>query len=337
MNPKRTSQQTRGNIGSAFFELFVNRDLGWMFRPVHQEHDFGIDGYIDVVDAGEVTGASLAVQIKCGTSYVEKRTSGGIRYEGEIKHLNLYSNLRHPVLLIVLDEKGENGWWVPFRLDKSLPTNSPDRWWIEIPDTNVLSSAVATEWKGIAGPTIDVEDRAQEQWAQYELHSFATNLVVGIEKEHVLNCDTTSLFLWQEQLTKTRELMLEKRGKVEFWFQGWGDDSRELYQIEEVVSYFAATLRDGFPWIYWLEPDQLWVGYSLLFACTGSPTVSQADGGFWINHDSASLKKWMQANFDNLNQFAEANSIPDDINIEVSGNLVRFIETQLVSRDTKDG
>jgi hypothetical protein len=44
--------------------LFVNRELGWVFRPVHQENYFGIDGYIDVVESGEITGASLAVQIK---------------------------------------------------------------------------------------------------------------------------------------------------------------------------------------------------------------------------------------------------------------------------------
>ena len=145
MNPKRTRQQAQGNIGSAAFELFVNRDLGWVFRPVHQEYDFGIDGYIDVIDNGEVTGASLAVQIKCGKSYIAKKTPGGIRYDGEIKHLNYYSNLRVPVLLVVFDENGENGHWVVFQLEKSLPAKSDDRWWIEIPETNILQASVEAE------------------------------------------------------------------------------------------------------------------------------------------------------------------------------------------------
>ena len=63
-------------------------------------------------------------------------------------------------------------------------------------------------------------------------------------------------------------MMLEKRASVEFWFQGWQTDTRELYEIEEVRKYMHATVEHGFPWIYWLEPDVLWVGYQLLFSCT---------------------------------------------------------------------
>lgn len=337
MNPKRTHQQTQGNIGSASFELFVNRELGWIFRPVHQEYDFGIDGYIDIVESGEVTGSSLAVQLKCGKSYISKKTIGGIRYDGEIRHLNYYSNLRAPVLLVVLDEKGENGYWVQFRLDRTLPAQSSDRWWIEIPERNVLSPSVQDEWRNIAGPTFDIKDQIQKEWARHELTSLATNLVVGIEKEHVLACDTTSLLLWQDTLTKTREMMLAKRAKVEFWFQGWQDDTRELYEIKEVIDYVAATLRDGFPWIYWLEPDQLWIGYRLLYACSGKVTISKAEGGFLVNVDPTALKVWMEWNFHNLNQFTEANKIPIEINKEVSGNLVRFLKTNLIPQKVSQG
>ena len=165
----------------------------------------------------------------------------------------------------------------------------------------------------------------------------ATNLAVGIEKEHVMACDTTSLFLWQEKLTKTRQMMLEKRGKVEFWFQGWQDDPRELYEIQEIKDYFAATIRDGFPWIYWLEPDNLWVGYRLLFAGTGTIKISKADRGFWIEFDTANLKDWMLAQFDNLNQFTEANHIPISVNKELSENLMRFLDTQTGPIQNEDG
>lgn len=183
MKPKRTSQQRQGSIGLNAFELFVNRELGWVFRPVHQECDFGIDGYLDVVDNGEVTGASLAVQIKCGKSYISKKTLGGIRYDGEIKHLNYYTNLRMPVLLIVFDEKGESGYWVVFQAEKSIPAQSADRWWIEIPQKNILQASVEAEWRTIAGPIIDVNDYIQDESAHYEFNNIATNLIVGIEKK----------------------------------------------------------------------------------------------------------------------------------------------------------
>ncbi|TWU44628.1 hypothetical protein Poly51_58970 [Rubripirellula tenax] len=255
MNPKRTTQQTRGSIGAAAFDLYVNRELGWIFRPVHQEDDFGIDGYVDIVQDGQVTGKGIAVQIKCGSSYVGKKTPGGIRYDGEIKHLNYYMNLAQPVVLIVLDETGNNGTWAHFELEKTLPTDSEERWWMEIPITNELNASVAQRWTEIAGPVADRMTEFEVEWSRDRFHSTATHLIVALEKESVVACDDESLFLWQSKLLKTRKMMLEKRASIEFWFPGWQNDSRELYEIPEVRSYFAKTLENGFPWIYWLDPS----------------------------------------------------------------------------------
>lgn len=330
MNPRMSYQQKLGNVGASAFGLFVNRDLGWMFRPVHQENDFGVDGYVDIVEKGAVTGASIAVQIKCGKSYVSKRTIDGIRYEGNIKHLNYYSNLRHSVLLIVYDEKGEKGWWVPFQLDKTLPGYAPDKWWIEIPDRNVLSPSVRNEWHRLAGPTFDFEGAIREEWDRHLLYSVFTNLVVGIEKRHVLACDLSSLLLWQTRLTKTRQMMIDKRGKVEFWFPGWQNDERELHQIEEIREYFTDSIKAGFPWIYWLEPDALWIGYQLLFACTCHLTLSERRGHQHVlEADGPALGAWAQQQFYNLNLFTEKHEIPIEINKELSENLLRFMKTKL--------
>ncbi|OWO71930.1 hypothetical protein B2J67_15995, partial [Vibrio cholerae] len=68
--PKYQANQEVGNTGEAFFEHFVTKELGCIYRKVHREHDFGIDGYIDIVNNGVVSGRSVAVQIKCGDSYI---------------------------------------------------------------------------------------------------------------------------------------------------------------------------------------------------------------------------------------------------------------------------
>ena len=331
IKPKRNIQQLRGNIGSAFFDLFVNRDLQWIFRPVHQEHDFGIDGYIDIVEDNEITGASIAVQIKCGESYVAKKTIGGFRYEGSIKHLNYYSNIREPVLLIILDSRGENGWWVEFSLSKTNPGLKENKWWIEIPETNKLSSGVRDEWKKIAGPIVDFSENIKHQWIRDKLTSIATNLVVGIERIHVVQNDPISLFLWQEEITKTRQMMLEKRAKVEFWFPGWEADRRELYQVPEIREYLKSTLELGFPWVYWLQSDSGWLGYSLLFSCVCPLDICKKVGDqMYVETSGPEIAKWLELNFRNLNNFTEKNSIPEEINKELSGNISRFIRTKLV-------
>jgi hypothetical protein len=53
----------------------VNDKVKWIFRRVGLEHDFGADGYIDIVkDDGRVTGQSIAVQIKSGKSFFSTQT-----------------------------------------------------------------------------------------------------------------------------------------------------------------------------------------------------------------------------------------------------------------------
>jgi hypothetical protein len=68
--PKVQPSALAGEAGVNLVAGVVNAELGWMFRRTHNEHDFGIDGYFDVVSASEeMTGRSLAVQIKYGRSY----------------------------------------------------------------------------------------------------------------------------------------------------------------------------------------------------------------------------------------------------------------------------
>ncbi len=62
--PKRNLSAQTGRVGETYFQYFVAQELGWIFRPVHREDDFGIDGYIDIVEDETVTGRSLAVKIK---------------------------------------------------------------------------------------------------------------------------------------------------------------------------------------------------------------------------------------------------------------------------------
>ena len=50
----------------------------WLFKRTHQEHDYGIDGYIDIVtEDGHVTGQMFASQIKCGKSFFQEKTKDG--------------------------------------------------------------------------------------------------------------------------------------------------------------------------------------------------------------------------------------------------------------------
>jgi hypothetical protein len=142
--PRQNKRQEIGRKGESHFASFITEKLGWVYRPVHQESDFGIDGYVDVLIDGNVTGKCFAVQIKCGDSYTSKRSAGGIKYEGKNKHLNYYLNLNTPIVFIVFTGKCDTGYWVEFDIEKT--TNTTNGWWIEIEKSNEINETIRNKW-----------------------------------------------------------------------------------------------------------------------------------------------------------------------------------------------
>ena len=124
-------------------------------------------------------------------------------------------------------------------------------------------------------------------------------------------------------------MLLSKRASVEFWLEGWNSDDRELWEIPEVRAFYSKTLEDGFPWIYWLEPDFLWQGYMILYACACEMKSRWVGDQFLLEATGPeSLQVWINSNFKALNEFTENHSIPEEINRECSDNFARFIKAR---------
>nr|WP_256137147.1 DUF4365 domain-containing protein [Escherichia coli] len=89
--PKYRKEAQLGELGVNRVKSVINENLGWIFKRNHQEMDFGIDGFIEIVrDDGAVTGKMLAVQIKCGASFFRKKIGGGMFTEVKISTLIIY-------------------------------------------------------------------------------------------------------------------------------------------------------------------------------------------------------------------------------------------------------
>ena len=66
-----------GDKGVRLVDRIVSDDLRWIFRDLRKA-DIGIDGQIEIVDKKQRgTGRLLAVQIKCGTSYLSEVSDEG--------------------------------------------------------------------------------------------------------------------------------------------------------------------------------------------------------------------------------------------------------------------
>lgn len=130
--PKRNTSNLKGATGQTFFQHFVNSELNCIYHPINQENDFGIDGYIELVENGNVSGKLIGIQLKHGDSYFKQETYGGFKYFGEYKHLNYYLNSQLPVFIIIMDDDFKRMYWVEFEITKTMSL-SDDRWWIQIP------------------------------------------------------------------------------------------------------------------------------------------------------------------------------------------------------------
>lgn len=102
--PQFNEERKLAEKGVAIVKDIVDNNLNWMFRKVPLEEDFGIDGYIDILYDGKfVTGKSIGVQIKTGTSYFKNITNSGWLFYGDNKHLNYYLNNANPIIIIIVN------------------------------------------------------------------------------------------------------------------------------------------------------------------------------------------------------------------------------------------
>ncbi len=101
-----------GEIGLSIVKDIIESELDWIFRKNHQEHDFGIDAYIDInTEFGHITGKSIALQVKTGASYFSETNSFGWVYRDSIEHLNYYLNHQIPVVIILVNNLERKVYW----------------------------------------------------------------------------------------------------------------------------------------------------------------------------------------------------------------------------------
>ena len=324
--PRYTPNQRQGKKGESFFDYFVHTHLGWIYRSVPQESDFGIDGYIDIATDSFITGQTLAVQIKCGDSYFNKRSAGGIRYEGEKKHLNYYLNSRCPVILLVLNEDCSEGEWAEFDINATSETKGG--WWLEIPDRNSLEALEKSVWEAIAGPAEDFSSSIARNWKINEIFDKSDFGIYHVTKDEILECDFSGINSFFKRLSRNKESLIKNRGTLEILVNGYDDDSREIYEIPEVRRWYSESIKAGIPWFYFLglQADGMGLTATLLSTCDVT-ILYERDGQYFVEFDEPEqISEWLVQNFRNLNHFTGFNDISLEINKEMSQRAATVVQ-----------
>ncbi|MDD5559981.1 DUF4365 and DUF1817 domain-containing protein [Candidatus Methylomirabilis sp.] len=236
--PTLSSSAKQGELGVALVARIASDSFGWLFKRNHQEHDFGIDGQLEVVtDSGAVTGQLLAMQIKCGRSFLQEKNKWGYVYRGELKHFNYLSNYPIPVLIIVCDPESGECFWVRFQPEQTQTTEAG--WKITVPFENRLSQSKAA-LLALLPPPADTLAELRAYWALNKMIVESGHVLFVFDDKDVLSMDTSRPRAFFDRLRSTKELAYECQGKIEFSISGYDNDPRELFEIPEVRRYMAA-------------------------------------------------------------------------------------------------
>ena len=301
-------------IGVDVVSSMVHDQWNWIFRRNSTDADLGIDGYIDIVSTdGAATGQCLAVQIKTGLSYFSTATDGGFVFRGERKHLNYYMNCPMPVVIVLCNPKTKQCFWVHFAPGKTERTQSG--WKVIVPRRNVLSPATKQELLELVDPAKDFLAKLDSQWAYNETLAKWDSVHYAVDKTTIEAGCVEPAADFFSRIRDNDKLCRRFQGKIELSIAGYEDDDRELYEIEEVRSWFAKADGAVCDWFFFLQPTPPAFGLKLYLFCVCSTNrVDIRDGRVLVSVDLQCKAGLLLRNWPRLNRMTERLGLSEEEN-----------------------
>ncbi|WP_323757270.1 DUF4365 domain-containing protein [Roseivirga sp.] len=318
---KSTSQ--KGNNGLTILTHIVQKKLGWIVRPNHNETDFGIDAYLDLItEFGQVTGKTIASQVKTGGSYFNEKNNLGWVYRDDMSHLNYYLNHDIPVVVFLVDDIKEEVYWC--YCDPMQTEKAGENWKITIPFNQKLEQDSREILTKYVSPVKDYVSQLNHFWEENERLKESERLIFLIEKEDIQSNYYNSLIAGLNRIQINPTLVSNLRGKVEILILGYDFDKRELPEIPEVKKWVRKIFNDTIGLSYFL-PKQGNEGFFLvLMMCFMKYEILpdsdfQRDGKttYKIKMDNTD-STFLNLVFHDLNKFTHKHNLPKGTNMEIS-------------------
>lgn len=323
--PRALGSTNTGEAGINAVARIVNDQLRWIFRRVHQEHDYGIDAFLDIVHRdGFLTGKSIAVQIKSGTSYFAAESTTSFSYYGDMKHFNYYANMDVPVLLIIYDARRDIAFWE--RFDPSRTEKLASGWKLSIPKSNKLSSSTVETLTALTPPVVDAASVMDKEWRINSeiLEADLLYYVVGREDVEAKRVSLVRKFIRRLEINETLER--HSQGKVSILIDGYNNDPRELFEIREVKIWFKLLETEKIPWFYYSE-TKLGSFILLMFAslCGPANILSRENGKVGFNFSPKRAAQLLRRQFILLNEKTSRLKMPIEDNKAISQAVAQTI------------
>lgn len=328
--PKYNLSKKIGNIGLSILKIIVENELGWIFRINHLEDDFGIDAFIDIInELGQVTGKSIALQVKSGKSYFGNKVINGWIYQDEIKHLNYYLNHDIPIIIILVDIENKKGFWT--LCDASKTTRVNNNWQIVVPFNQELNTSSKSELIKYVSPIKDYASQLENFWKFNQELAEKERILFRISKEEIIKRDFEPIIFGLKRLEVNINLISSLKEKVDIVFDDYDDDPREVYDIDEIRNWVEFFLKNVKGFSYFLAKDELSQFFKVIILTLCSHRIKQefiVDNKIKQEYSidySERGEELLGIFFDDLNNFCEKHGIPIEINNEITKSIIDFI------------
>jgi hypothetical protein len=263
--PTRANSSNTAEVGINCASTIFNDTFGWIFRRTHQEHDFGVDAYIDYVSrSNAVTGRTIAAQIKTGASYLSTR--GSMHWYKDTKeHLNYFLNLQIPVILIVCDPATRICYWAA--LEKDKVDFQDNGWRYPIPKMQTLD---LKNFESIEHLFEEARDHVSEFEVEHQmLGDIGDDYFIhySVPRSAIESQDVTQLKKFIDRISNSERLALSVQGKIYLATYGYETDPREVHEIDEVRKWARQARTEIKSW-YLFAKTKDWMPSTLLWIAT---------------------------------------------------------------------
>jgi hypothetical protein len=150
-----------------------------------------------------------------------------------------------------------------------------------------------------------------------------TLAIFGVPYEDIQTGDVTTVLSALQGFLQNRETVINGRGRVTLFFEGYDDDPRDVYDIPEIRRY-AKTLDEQFP--YWFYFLCLGGGSTLQVLSLCLCRVVKVPGGSKPHPDD--FKNFLVSHIISLNQLCEKFSLGDAIKRQVTDEVCAHLVPQ---------
>ncbi len=324
--PRYLDTNKKGRNGLSILTKIVENELGWIVRTNHQEVDFGIDAFLDIIIDGFVTGKSIAVQVKSGRSYFKSKKNENWSFHGEKKHLNYYLNHDIPVLIILVDIEKELAFWEVCKVE--YVELQEEGWTMPIPKNQQICYAQKDELLNYVPSVIDYVSQLDDYWMGNKLLSESGTLCIFAGKDDIESMNYQPLIDLIERICLNKHHLSKFRENIEIGIHGFDDDSRELYQIPEVKNWIIDIFNHVPGLTYFLTNGKqsqflkVFLYSSVKLMNIDSPLKT---GKVWVEFESKELTNVFETLFSDLNTVTEAFNISTESNEAISNNIAKRI------------